>query len=164
MATIQNNEAQYIYDILAEEYALLTQITEVQKKVRVCVTTKNWQDLQKNLHDLEEKSVIFQKIEEERCKSFICFTKNNVDDIYKLQKKLQKSYKQTIPELYQQIKRLLISSKIENQAINEYVKITKGFLEGVFDSVLPQRKNVLYTKNGAIVKRQPESIVLNTVL
>ena len=94
----------------------------------------------------------------------IAKTKNNSDDIYQLEKRLPKSYKQSIPELYHQIKRLLISSKIENQSINDYIKITQGFLEGIFDSVLPQRKNVLYTKNGAIVKRQPESIVLNTVL
>jgi hypothetical protein len=53
----------------------------------------------------------------------------------------------------------LNKSKIENEALAKYLTITKGFVQGVIDKVLPQN-NKVYTKQG-IVQSQIQGVVLN---
>ena len=36
--------------------------------------------------------------------------------------------------------------------------------QGVFDNVVPQRKTTVYSRTGSLVKNQPQSMILNTVL
>ena len=55
----------------------------------------------------------------------------------------------------------LLKSKVENNALGNYVKIVKDFVQGVIDNVVPQRRNTLYSRKGNIIKPQPESMVLN---
>ena len=57
--------------------------------------------------------------------------------------------------------RKLLKSKVENNALGNYVKIVKDFVQGVIDNVVPQRRNTLYSRKGNIIKPQPESMVLN---
>ena len=52
----------------------------------------------------------------------------------------------------------LTKSKVENQALSKYLSITRGFVQGVIDTVIPQNK--VYTKKG-VVQSQPQSVVLN---
>mgnify|MGYP003463206876 FL=1 len=65
--------------------------------------------------------------------------------------------------LMKQIQSKLMKSKIVNSALNDYIKISRGFVQGVFDNVLSKRKNVVYSKNGSVVKTLSDSVVLNKV-
>ena len=66
--------------------------------------------------------------------------------------------------LMKQIQSKLMKSKIVNSALNDYIKISRGFVQGVFDNVVPQRKTTVYSRTGALVKNQPQSMILNTIL
>ena len=50
---------------------------------------------------------------------------------------------------------------MEKKTLNDYIKITTDFLQGVFDNVVPQRKATVYSRTGALVKNQPQSMILN---
>ncbi|HAC31547.1 MAG TPA: hypothetical protein DCF70_02845 [Treponema sp.] len=58
----------------------------------------------------------------------------------------------------------LNKSKIENKVLNEYISTTKKFLQGIFDDVLPQRRNAVYSRNGKMVDNGLHSVVLNQVV
>ena len=57
----------------------------------------------------------------------------------------------------------LLKSKIENQILNRYIETSRNFVQGILDNAIPQRRNVLYSRNGKIIKREPESVVLNRI-
>jgi hypothetical protein len=69
-----------------------------------------------------------------------------------------------IKDIFHKIKQTLAASKIENEAINEYITVTKEFMQSVFDKVLPRRKNVVYSNKGSIVRNKPDSIIINTIM
>ena len=79
-------------------------------------------------------------------------------------KNISKETMSDIQQLYSSVKQRLLASKIENKALNDYIKITTEFLQGVFDNVVPQRKTTVYSRTGSLVKNQPQSMILNTVL
>ena len=41
--------------------------------------------------------------------------------------------------------------------------VHQKFLQGVFDNVIPQRRNTLYSRKGQLIKTAPESLLLNTL-
>ena len=77
--------------------------------------------------------------------------KENVEKILKSENQLK------------EVKRKLIFSKIENDSLNTYIAITKNFLQGIFETVVPQRRNTLYSRTGNIVRPVPESMLINTL-
>ena len=104
---------------------------------------------------LEEKANNFMTLEDERNQfvenAKMILGKENVEKILKSENQLK------------EVKRKLIFSKIENDSLNTYIAITKNFLQGIFDTVVPQRRNTLYSRNGNIVRSQPDSMLLNTL-
>lgn len=73
-------------------------------------------------------------------------------------------FKRPVIEAFHQVRQKLAVSKIENDVLNEYIRITQNFLQGVFESVLPQRRNMRYSPEGTVVKMQPQSVVVDTVI
>ena len=65
--------------------------------------------------------------------------------------------------LLKEVKRKLVFSKIENDSLNTYIEITKNFLQGIFETVVPTRRNTLYSRTGNIVRPVPESLLVNTL-
>ena len=71
---------------------------------------------------------------------------------------------ETISPVLSEVRGKLQKSKVENKVLNEYISTTRKFLQGVFDSVVPQRRNVLYSNKGQVVKPELSSIVLNQMV
>ena len=69
-----------------------------------------------------------------------------------------------VREVLHQVRRKLSASKVENDALNDYIRITKDFLQEVFDSVIPKNRNTVYSSSGSVVKPVPENLLINTVL
>jgi hypothetical protein len=65
--------------------------------------------------------------------------------------------------LLKEVKRKLIFSKIENDSLNTYIAITKNFLQGIFDTVVPTGRNTLYSRKGNLVRTSPDSMLVNTL-
>jgi hypothetical protein len=131
--------------ILQKEDDLIENILESQVCVREAVKVRNWIDLEKNIVKMQEYATEFINLDNLREQS----DKSNISEEDHI--------------LMKQIQSKLMKSKIVNSALNDYIKISRGFVQGVFDNVLSKRKNVVYSKNGSVVKTLSDSVVLNKV-
>ena len=140
---------------LIKEEALLDSIIASQKLVRILVTKRDWIGLESEMKALEKMAGDFLILEDE---------KNQLQEKAVLEIGEAEVYKIVKAEsLAKEVKRKLIFSKIENDSLNTYISITKNFLQGVFDTVIPQKRNILYSRTGNIVKPVPESMLVNTL-
>jgi len=135
-----------LIEVMEQENELLDKILETQNALHQYVREKNWDNLNEQLEGLQSLSDDFAELEEKREElSFEIDLGKDIDFspvLAKVRGKLQKS-------------------KIENHALNEYISTARKFLQGVFDSVVPQRRNVLYSKNGKIVRPEISGVAIN---
>lgn len=139
---------QELISVMQEENALLDKILSVQTVLHNCVKEKNWEELNKNIEDLQNLSDKFVELEEKRTE---------------LSEQVGKDDAEVRPVL-SEVRGKLQRSKIENRALNEYISTTRKFLQGVFDEVVPQRRNKRYSSKGEIVKPELSSVVLNKLM
>ncbi|MFI3257554.1 MAG: hypothetical protein R3Y36_04580 [Spirochaetales bacterium] len=158
------NAGQSLYKTLLKQNDILDTIILRQKLVRVAVTNKNWQELQESMNIINTLADEFLKSEKKRIDLCLKLHPNKIDDIYAISDIVPVEFKKPILENFYQMKQKLLVSKVENSAINEYIRITQEFLQGIFDKVLPQRRNKLYASDGSVVNNQPKSIVLDTTI
>ena len=151
-----------LYSILCAQNKLLETIYEHQKIVRTSVVNKDWTPLQEIFSKIDTLSQEFSTLEAHRISVSLKLYKNP-DDIFALSVLLPMEMRVKIIEVYQSVKRNLLISKIENDSINEYIRVTQNFMQKVFDEVLPQRRNTLYSSKGEVIKNQPTSVILDTV-
>ena len=140
---------------LIKEDMLLDSIIASQKQVRILVTKRDWFGLESEMKVLEDKATDFVALEDE---------KNQLLDKAKVEigeESVNQICKQEF--LLKEVKRKLIFSKIENASLNTYIEITKKFLEGIYETAMPNRRNTLYSRTGNIVKHVPESMLINTL-
>ncbi|MCR5613142.1 hypothetical protein [Treponema sp.] len=134
-----------LLDTLKKEDLVMDSILLCQMKIHEAVKDRDWLNLETNITKMQGLTVDFISLEDSR---------NSI----KQEKISEKEH-----ELMKQIQSKLLKSKIANSALNDYIKISRGFVQNVLENVVPQRRNVLYSKNGSIVKTQPQSVVLNKV-
>lgn len=138
-----------LVSVMQEESALLDKILEQQTLLHNCVKEKDWDELNKNIENLQNLSDQFVELEEKRTA-----LSGNVDMAGDVE----------ISPVLSEVRGKLQKSKVENKVLNEYISTTRKFLQGVFDSVVPQRRNVLYSNKGQIVKPELSSVVLNQMI
>jgi hypothetical protein len=153
-----------IKSVLVSQDKLLSEIYDTQKKLRESVNERNWDELQYHLTSFNALSNKFSELEKERLECFEYFGLKDGASLNTTGKNISKETLNDIQQLYNSVKQRLLASKIENKALNDYIKITTEFLQGVFDNVVPQRKTTVYSRTGSLVKNQPQSMILNTVL
>ena len=153
-----------IKSVLVSQDKLLSEIYDSQKKIRESVNERDWDELQYNLSSFNALSNKFSELENERLKFFEYLGFKDGASLNTTDKNISKETMSDIQQLYSSVKQRLLASKIENKALNDYIKITTEFLQGVFDNVVPQRKTTVYSRTGSLVKNQPQSMILNTVL
>ena len=68
-----------------------------------------------------------------------------------------------VSETLTKVRTKLARSKIENNALNAYVNAASGFLKGVFDTIIPQRRNTTYNRYGKMAKPAMQSLVIDRV-
>lgn len=138
-----------LLSVMQEESELLDRILEQQTVLHTCVREKNWEKLNFNIENLQNLSDQFVELEEKR--GILCsgIDMNSDSDI---------------SPVLAEVRGKLQRSKAENSVLNEYISTTRKFLQGVFDSVVPQRRNVLYSKKGDIVKPDLSSVVVNQLM
>ena len=130
--------------LLNEEDLLLDSILDSQKELHESISNKNWEKLTKVISKINLLSDEFQAMDEKR---EVLQSNLSKDELYPFFDKMGK------------MRGKLNKSKIENEALAKYLTITKGFVQGVIDKVLPQN-NKVYTKQG-IVQSQIQGVVLN---
>ncbi|MFC2288652.1 hypothetical protein [Treponema lecithinolyticum] len=155
---------QYAYQILLNQNAVLAEIITQQRILRTAVTAKDWKQVERAGFEVNALAERFSYLENERMQVFKQLCSEKPDDIFEVARDLPPAFRRPVIEAFHQVRQKLAVSKIENEALNEYIRITRNFLQEVFDSVLPQRRNTLYSSAGTVVKVQPESVVLNTII
>ncbi len=156
--------SQDLYKILVSENEVLGAIIVQQQIVRSAVTSRNWNQLQDAVGEVNKLSKVFTGLEAKRIEKCLKLNPENPDDIFAVANGVSEEFKKSIIENFHQVRQKLVVSKIENDAINEYIRITQEFLQGVFDTVLPQRRNKVYSSNGKVVKNQPKAVILNAIV
>ncbi|MCR5605572.1 MAG: hypothetical protein K6F69_01975 [Treponema sp.] len=68
-----------------------------------------------------------------------------------------------VSDVFSQVRTKLARSKIENNALRVYVAAANGFLQGVLDKIVPQRRNTVYNKYGKMAKPNVQSLVIDKV-
>ncbi|MDE5580266.1 MAG: hypothetical protein K2I95_02460 [Treponemataceae bacterium] len=131
--------------LLEQEIALVEKILECQASVYSTVKEKNWVNLERDIDCLNELSSQFSAMEAKR-DSLIA---KQGEDSRELLAKLRSS---------------LLKSKVQNFALNTYIETMQNFVRGVLENAVPQRRNVLYSREGKILKPEPQSVVLNKIL
>ncbi len=140
---------QKLIAVMQQENELLDVILEQQTILHECVAEKNWMHLESCMAQLQVLSDRFVELESSRMA---------------LSENIVLAGDRDIAPVLTQVRGKLQKSKIENHALNEYIKTTRRFLQGVFDSVVPQRRNTLYSRTGKIVRPELSSLVLNQVM
>ena len=138
-----------LVSVMQEESALLDKILEQQTLLHNCVKEKDWERLNSNIENLQNLSDLFVELEEKRTA---------------LSAHVDMAGDETISPVLSEVRGKLQKSKVENKVLNEYISTTRKFLQGVFDSVVPQRRNVLYSIKGQIVKPELSSVVLDQMI
>lgn len=149
MNEAKNIEAkQELIAVMQKENKLLDIILEQQSALHECVAKKDWAHLEDAMTNLQALSDEFVELEDARTAlsgdAALASDADCAPVLSEVRGKLQKS-------------------KIENHALNEYIKTTRKFLQGVFDSVVPQRRNTLYSRTGKIVRPELSGVTLNRV-
>lgn len=154
--------------ILTSQNEMLDSMIELQKLVRQAVTEKNWVDLDTTLFKLNELTENFTQLEAKRealcCQICSVFGSQPVPSMHQVSTMLPEDVRPLVKDVLHQVRRKLSISKVENDALNDYIGITKEFLQEVFDSVIPKNRNTVYSSTGSVIKPVPENLLFNTVL
>ena len=138
-----------LVSVMEDENVLLDKILEQQSVIHISVKEKKWDVLQESMSKLQNLSDCFVSLEKKR--ESLSAGKNMAQDL-------------EVAPVLSQVRGKLQKSKVENNALSEYVSVTRKFLANVFDTVVPQRRNTLYSKSGGIVKPELNSLVLNLLM
>ena len=154
--------------ILTSQNEMLDSMIELQKLVRQAVTEKNWVDLDTTLFKLNELTENFTQLEAKRealcCQICSVSGSQPVPSMHQVSTMLPEDVRPLVKDVLHQVRRKLSISKVENDALNDYIGITKEFLQEVFDSVIPKNRNTVYSSSGSVIKPVPENLLINTVL
>lgn len=134
--------------LLKQEIALVEKILECQASVYSTVKEKNWVNLEREIDSLNELSSQFSEMDAKR-DSLVAKSDETCEESRELLTKLRSR---------------LLKSKVQNFALNTYIETMQNFVRGVLENAVPQRRNVLYSREGKILKPEPQSVVLNKIL
>jgi hypothetical protein len=161
-------ETQKLLEILADQTVLLDRILETQKKIKDVVNAKDWEGLGDTLAEFDKLAGDFPVKEAERNRLCAVITGRQEAgtpvDMFAVLDHIPQAYKESIRSGFMQIRRKLAVSRIENAALNDYLRITGNFLQGIFNHLTEKRTNTVYSRSGGIVRSQPDRLILDTLL
>ena len=132
--------------ILKRMGEILDSISEKQKLLREAVNQKDWNKLMTLISEVNFLSDSFKSFDTKR---------------EKIQSNMQRG--DLSPYTYELsiLRTKLLRCKAENKAFASYVNISRTFVQQVVEKALPHSRNKNYSRNGAILQPQPQSVVVN---
>jgi hypothetical protein len=134
--------------ILATENELLDKVLVAQAVLRKAVRDKKWENLMNTISAINILAEEFKRTESERERIYT----EQADEV-----------KKDFMPILAEVRGKLVKSRTENQALGDYITITRGFIQGVLDEAVPQSHSKVYSRSGKIVHSRPSSVVLNTL-
>lgn len=138
-------ELEQFDEILTKEGALISDISAVQKDMRVSVQEKSWGKLTCLIDKMNELTNSFSELDATRDA---------------MQNEMTSSEVKVFNKKLLLLRSKLAQSKIENKVLNDYISITRGFINGVLDKASTKT----YSRYGQIVQKQPVSVLVSANL
>ena len=158
--------AQKILENLKKQEKSMEKVLDLQKSIRNSVNERDWTGLETSLQRINAESEIFKE-ENSLFYSFIEELElDSVGEFYLCARHYSKKDEKVSEQIiltFNSVKRMLLQSKVENKALNDYVKIANAFLQKVYEKASPNRV-VRYSRRGAIITNKPASLVFDTVM
>ena len=132
--------------ILKSMDEILDSISEKQKLLREAVNQKDWNKLMTLISEVNFLSDSFKSLDSKR---------------EKIQSHMQRGDLSPYTYSLSLLRTKLLRCKAENKAFASYVNISRTFVQQVVEKALPHSRNKNYSRNGAILQPQPQSVVVN---
>ncbi len=163
--TVDNETAgKKLNDIMKEQAALVDRIYAEQQHMRSGVSERSWENVENARYRLDGLTAEFSRLEKARGVRVLSLSGTSGGNLYEVTRLFSPELKAAVHETYRELRKKLLLSKIENDALNTYIGTAKKFLCEVFDTVLPQRRGRIYSKRGGMVRQEPESLVIDRSL
>lgn len=141
-------KAQFL-EILKKQTLLLDEILEEQGKIHSFVCKKLWLELEASLKKMQVLTDGFAELDGLR---------EGFDG------KLNPYADSEISGALREVKSRLLKSKIQTEVLKEHLRVTQGFLKGIFDNALPERRNLTYSRYGKIVSSGLQNVVVDRIV
>lgn len=150
-------------DVFVKQSEKLSAILAQQHVVHDAVTERNWPGLEFALKQLDDLTIEVAELDK---KTLSLLDELNVDDvskIYEFSNIFNASIREELLSNFRTMHQKLNISRIENAALQDYIRISKDFLDEVMEVAVPNCGKV-YSRSGEIVKTMPSSLVYDSVL
>ncbi|HKL87268.1 MAG TPA: hypothetical protein VJ861_13150 [Treponemataceae bacterium] len=154
---------EHLEELLIKEITVITNLISCQKRMYQAVVQRDWILFQKELMFSGKMTETFTALEQLRL-SLLAETKIEAElstDFYRSTACLPEERRLRANELYRELKKLLLLSQSENRVLQAYVSNARSVVSGIVDTLVPVRRNKIYSKRGSLVSTNIESLVLN---
>lgn len=150
-------------NILDAGISTMSEMHACQRRMHEWVLLRNWIELQKESALRDTLEAKMNSIEDDR-RTVIAAIAPELDgttDFYRVTALMEPRVRTVLNEKFRELKRLVLLSKTENEVFETYLGHAQSLLKGLIETVMPSRRNRIYTKNGALNSGPVESLVLN---
>jgi hypothetical protein len=128
--------------VLGQEIALLQKISAVQDSVRQAVLAREWADFDWKIAEVNQFSLEFGSLEQERAELFACLMGENAQNqeemaFYALMTRLPEEQRRELSGLYRILKMETIKTRAMNEAFLNYLIEAKTMATAYLEAVFP---------------------------
>ncbi len=134
--------------VLSEQERILDSMLEEQMRIHECVVKRSWEGLEEYISKISKLGNEFST-----CDRFRDKIAPISENIY---------FAPEVKDVFLRVKTKLSKSKIENDALRQYVSATRKFISEVMDECVSEQRNDIYSSNGTFRKNYGQSIIVNS--
>lgn len=150
-------------DVFVKQSEKLSAILAQQHVVHDAVTERNWAWLEIALKQLDILTTEVAELDKKMQTLLEELKIDEVSKIYELSSEFSTALRDELLSNFRTMHQKLNISRIENEALQDYIRISKTFLDEVMEVAVPNCGKV-YSRSGEIVKTMPNSLVYDSVL
>lgn len=145
---------------------LLGDVYSCQKRMYQAVVARDWVRVQSESDNMKVFTAAYAEIERKREALLASYARALPAScpnpgFYTITCTLEPDARERVNSLYRETKRLMVLSRTENDVLNSYIVNAKALVSGILETVVPARKNKIYTRKGSIAPAAAESLVVN---
>ena len=159
VAEMQNSLA----EVLRNQIQALSSLRACQERMFTSVRERDWSVFLRESARMEECAGIFGTLEKRFGELLAAFSggKPAAGDFYRITAQFLAEQRRQLNGMHRERKRLLVLSKAENAVFGEYVNGAAKMLSSLLNSVVPSKRNRMYTKSGSLSAGANEGFVLD---
>jgi hypothetical protein len=159
----QDFEPSRLEELLDKEICVLNNLYACQKRMYETVLVRDWIALQKELMISGKISETFQNLETQRVSLLRASFPDceGSSDFYHITARFPESVRTRINAQFRELRKALLLSRAENDIFNTYIVNARTVVSGMIDSVVPERRNKIYTRQGSLASAKVESLLVN---